>query len=117
MKAIEELFCSEVKLAIVIDSKNLFTTLSTCRLDSDRSTLGDVSSIWFEFATKNVSSMIFVPGKIKLAYPGTELDSSLTQALQLFLECTCLPIDFTDAVTVFESIYRLIKVYRKGEEY
>ena len=97
-KALEELLGTEVKLWIVVDSKDLFSTLSTCRLATDRSIRGDVSSIRFEFATKNVSSMIWVPGKINLADPGTKPDSQLTQTLQVLLESGCLPINFSDAI-------------------
>ena len=58
VKAVEELLGTEVNLCLVLDSKDLFSTLWTCRMDSDRSTCGDISSIRFELATKNVSSMI-----------------------------------------------------------
>ena len=51
-KAAEELIGTEVKLSIVVDSKDFFSTLSTCRMASDRSIRGNVSAIRFEFATK-----------------------------------------------------------------
>ena len=37
VKASEELLCTDVKLAIVVDSKDLFAFFSTCRLASDGS--------------------------------------------------------------------------------
>ena len=83
---------------MVLDSKDLFPTLSICRLVRDRSVRGNVSSIRFGFATKNMSSMIWVPGKINLADPGTKPDSQLTQALHLLLESGFLPIDFNDSI-------------------
>ena len=52
VKTIEELLGTEVNLRVVADSKDLFSTLSTCRLATDRSIRGDISSIRFEFATK-----------------------------------------------------------------
>ena len=54
-KAVEELIGTEVKLSVVVDSKDLFSTLSTCRMVSDRFIRGDPSSIRFEFSTKNAS--------------------------------------------------------------
>ena len=103
-KAVEELIGTEVKLSIVVDSKDLFSTLSTCRMASDRSIRGDVSSIRFEFATKNVYSMIWVPGKIYLADPGTKPDIHLTQTLNLLFESGTSPIDFTEAVTKYSDL-------------
>ena len=52
VKALEELLSTEVSLCMFVDSKDLFSTLSTCRTASDRSTRRDVGSIRFEFATK-----------------------------------------------------------------
>ena len=104
VKAIEELLCTEVKLAIDVDFKVLFTTLNTCRLASDRSIRGDLSSIRFEFAIENVSSMTWVPGKVNFADPGTKPDNPLIQALQLLLESSCLPFDFTDAITLSSNL-------------
>ena len=42
--------------------------------------------------------MIWVPGKINLAGPGTETDSHLTQNLQVLLESGRLHVNFTDAI-------------------
>ena len=47
VKAIEELFSTEVSLYIVVDSKDMFSALSTCRMASDCSVCGDASSIRF----------------------------------------------------------------------
>ena len=63
MKGIQELIINEVKLEMVVASKDLFPTFSTCQLASDISIFGDVSSVEFEFATKNVSSIIWLRGK------------------------------------------------------
>ena len=52
VKALNELLNMNIELWIAVDSKDLFTTLSTCRLASYRSIRGHVSSIRFEFATK-----------------------------------------------------------------
>ncbi len=58
VRAFNELSNLEIDPCIALDSKDLFTTLSTCRLASDRSIRGDVSSIRFEFAAKGVSPRI-----------------------------------------------------------
>ena len=79
VKALQEVLSTEVRLSIGVDSEDLFSTLSTCLLASGRSIRADVSSTRFEFATKNVSSMIRVPGKINLADLGTNPYSHLTQ--------------------------------------
>ena len=63
VKAVEELLGTEVGLSMVAYFKDLFSTLSTRRLASDRSIRSDISSIRFEYATKNVSSVTWVSGK------------------------------------------------------
>ena len=85
VKDFEELLSTEVNLCTVVDSEDLFSTLSSCRVASDRFIRFDFSAIRFEFATKNLSSMIWVPGKINLADPGTKPDSLLTQTLNYCL--------------------------------
>lgn len=57
-KAYSELINVEVKLIVCVDSKDLFTSLSTQRLSLDRSIRGDVSSIRFEFETGTVDQII-----------------------------------------------------------
>ncbi len=52
VRAFEDLFGFKIQLSIAIDSKEVFTTLSTCQLASDRSIRGDVGTIRFEFAKK-----------------------------------------------------------------
>lgn len=98
-KTFEVLLGTEVQLFIVVDSKDLFTTLSTCRNASDRSIRADVSVIRFEFETQCVSRMIWVPGKTNLADPGTKPNSPLDQALQLMLFTGEIPISFEDAIS------------------
>ena len=98
MKGVEELLGTKFKLLVAVDSTDLFKTLSTCRLASNRSIRGDLSSIRFKFATKKVFYMKWVPRKTNLAEPGTKPDSLLTQTPQELLETACLPISFADAV-------------------
>ena len=97
VKSLEEVLATEVKLFTVVDYKGLFSTLPTCRSDRDRYICEDLISIRFEFATKNVPSMIQVPGKINSAYLGTNTDSQLTQTLQVSILSGYLPLDFAKA--------------------
>jgi len=88
----------EIDLWIVVDSKDLFDTLSTCRNAIDRSIRGDVSVIRYEFETKNVSRIIWVPGKTNLADACTKEYSPLVEAVQLMLFTCKIPVDFTQAL-------------------
>ena len=115
VQALEELLGTKVKPCIVVDFKDLFTTLSTCRLATDRSIRGEVSSKRFEFATKNVPSMIWVPGKANLADPGTKPDSNLTQTLRILFESGCLPINFTDAIIQSSNLSTGYSCYKKRD--
>ena len=85
-KAKEELKSTEVKIPVVVDSKDLFSTLVNLPIGY-RSIYSRIpNSVRFELTTKNVSSMIWTPEKLNLAYPGTKPDSHLTQNLQVLLE-------------------------------
>ena len=115
VKALEALLGTELKLWITVDSKDLFSTLLTCRLATDRSIRGHVSSIIFEFATKNVSSMICDHRKINLADPGTKPDNPLTPTLQLLLEAGCLALNFIDATIQPSNLSTGLLCYHKRE--
>ena len=101
-KAYEELIGVQTELWIILDSKDLYETLTTCRNATDRSVRGDVSLIRYEFETQNVSRMIWIPGSTNLADPGTKPNSSLSQALQLMLFTGEIPFSF-DSIQVQES--------------
>ena len=59
----------EIDFIVVLDSKDLFDTLSTCRNTTGRSVRADISVIPIEFETCVVSRMIWTPGKTNLADP------------------------------------------------
>ena len=113
-KVLEELIGTDVKLSVVVDSKDLSSILSTCCTASDRSTRDDISSIRFEIAIKDVSSIIWVPGKINLADPGTKPDSHLTQTLNLLFETSTLPIDFKEVVIKSSGLSTGQTIYNKS---
>ena len=92
--AYSEIFNMKVDLKIFVDSKDLFTSLSTQRLSIDRSIRGDVGSIRFEFQTGAVQSVSWIPGKINMADVLTKKDSALTDMLTLCLYTGKIPIDF-----------------------
>eukprot|EP00171_Calliarthron_tuberculosum_P001315 IDg1315t1 len=95
--AYQKLLGLKVDLIVVVDSKDLFTTLSTCRNATDRSIRGDVSVIRYEFETKNLTRLVWIPGNINIADPGTKTNSPLTGALQLLLAAGEISIDLSSA--------------------
>lgn len=91
------LFGIKVELIIILDSKDLFTSLSTQKNSIDKSVRADVSVIRFEFECGNVSTFKWIPGKNNLADPGTKPDSPLTESLCITLAEGRLSVDFNDA--------------------
>lgn len=81
-----ESFNSKTALELLLDSKDLFASLSTQRLSVDRSIRGDVASIRFDFQTGSVQNISWIPGKINLADVLTKKNSALCDMLQLLLE-------------------------------
>eukprot|EP00171_Calliarthron_tuberculosum_P001292 IDg1292t1 len=96
VKSYERLLNVKVDNLIVVDTKDLYSSLSTCRNSIDKSIRADVSVIRYEFETKNISRMVWIPGKCNLADAGTKPNSPLTNALQLMMFSGELPIDFSD---------------------
>lgn len=93
-KAFSSLLGIAVGLIIALDTKNLYTSLSTRRNSIDRSIRADVNVIRYEFETRNVNRITWIPGNFNLADPGTKTDSPPTQTLQLMLCSSRLPIAF-----------------------
>lgn len=89
-----EIFQMEISLRLFVDSKDLFTSLSSQRLSIDRSIRGDVGSIRFEFQTGSVENISWITGKINLADVLTKQDSALTDTLCLCLATCRIPIDY-----------------------
>ena len=95
-QAMSTLLNYTVDLTIVLDSKDLYDTISTCRLATDRSIRGDVALIRYEFETRKVSRMIWVPGKVNLSDPLRKRDSPIISSLQLPLFTGELPFNFKE---------------------
>ena len=94
-------------LIVVLDSKDLYTSLSTQRKSIDRSVRADVNYIRYQFEISNANRICWIPGRLNLADPGTKPDSPLIhcikglsgfdkacQALQLLLFSGILPFGF-----------------------
>lgn len=62
-----ELLGMAVKLQVCVDSKDLYSTLSTQRNSVDRSIRGDVGAVRFDFMTGLVDKITWIPGKANLA--------------------------------------------------
>lgn len=96
--AYSELLDMDIRVRLCVDSKDLFTSLSTQRNSIDRSIRGDVGCIRYEFQTGAVEKISWIPGTTNLADPLTKKNSSLTDVLQLTLFSGRICTDF-DAVS------------------
>lgn len=85
--ALSTVFAIKVRLIVAVDSKDLYTTLSTLRNATDRFIRADVNMVRFDFETGNIDEVVWIPGSVNPADPGTKLNSPLTTSLQLAL-CT-----------------------------
>ena len=94
--AYSEILNIDVRVHLCVDSKNLFTSLSTQRNSVDRSIRGDVACIRFEFQVGNLDQITWIPGKTNLADALTKRDSPLTDALQLTLFSGLLNISYEE---------------------
>lgn len=86
----------KAELIVVLDSKDLYTSLSTQRQSIDRSVCADVNYIRYQFEIGNADRICWIPGRLNLADPGTKPDSPLIHALQLLMFSGQLPFGFPD---------------------
>lgn len=100
--AYSELLDMDIRVRLCVDSKDLFTSLSTQRNSIDRAIRADVGCIRYEFQTGAVEKISWIPGNTNLADPLTKKDSSLTDTLRLTLFSGRLCMDF-DAVSETKS--------------
>lgn len=91
-----ELLNLNVPVHVCVDSKDLFTSLSTQRNSIDRSIRSDVACIRHEFQVGNVDEISWIPGKLNLADVLTKPDSPLTDMLQLTLFTGRLQVDYSE---------------------
>ena len=97
VRAISEILDVKLSLSIAVGSKDIFSTLCTCRLATERSIRGDVGSIRFDFMKNTIDRMIWMPGSINIANLGTV--SSLTNTVQTLFFTGLIPVDFQQDIT------------------
>lgn len=78
-------------LVVVVESEDLFKSLTTRRQSIDRSIRGDNGVVRFEFETTNVSKIISFPEKLNLPDVETSLNSLLLFAIAQMLSTGKIP--------------------------
>ena len=93
-QAYNKLLGIDVGFTIVVDTKDLYDTISTKRLPTDKTIKGDVSSLRYDFEVSVINRIIWLPGKFNIADPLTKRNSPIEKSLQLTmftgLLSTCL---------------------------
>lgn len=74
-----------IYLVVVVDSKNLFTALTTKRQFVGQSIRGDIGATRYEFEGRTVAKVIWVPGKLNPADIRTKFDNPITSAVSQLL--------------------------------
>lgn len=83
----------EVKLAEIVDSKNLYTFLSSRQNSIDRSTRANFHVIQLEYEVGNIDELFWLPGSTNLTDSLTKTDSTPCQALQLLMHTRRISLD------------------------
>lgn len=91
------LYDNDINLVIALVSEDLYTSLTTQQQSIDLSIRGDVSVIRYEFETRRVHEVVWIPGKLNLADCGTKIDSQLTSAVNQLLQTGRPPFDLDNA--------------------
>lgn len=122
-----DLFRATVNLVVTVDSKDLFSTLTSQRQSIHRSIRASIRVIRYEFETKYVHEVRWVPGKHNLADAGAKFDSSLNHSLLYMLSTGLLPFFFPTAEFCVSdcafgkyfrsSLFALKKVVENRKEY
>lgn len=84
-----------VVLIVVMNSKDLFDTVLTKRLPTDKAIKGDVALLMYDFERSAIDKIIWIPGKFNLADTMTKRDSAIVKRLQLTLTSSKRFTDFT----------------------
>lgn len=90
----ERVISVKINLVIAVDSKDLYTTLTTQRQSIDKSIRGDVGVIRYKFENQAVSQFIWNPGSLNPADIGTKFDSQLNMAVVQILQSLMIPFNF-----------------------
>lgn len=92
--ALQLILATKIDLWIAVDRKELYTSFSTQMNSIDKSIRADVNIIRFDFETKAINRMFWIPGRCNLSDPGTRQDSPLRDTLNLTLQTGHIPIEF-----------------------
>lgn len=90
----KEILGIDIATQICVDSKDLFTSLSTQRNSIDRLMRSDIACIRFELQVASIDKITWLPGKLNIADALTKQDSPLTEALRITLYTGKLQLDF-----------------------
>lgn len=105
VEALNVLLQMHLSLRVVVDSKDLFESLTTCHVPTDKSIRYDVADIRYNFETKRISEMVWVPGASNLADVLTKKDSRVTDALQILLVDGKIPFHFPEAQSRASALF------------
>ena len=90
-----KIFGVNVGLHVILDTMDLYDTISTKRLPTDKAIKGDVASLRYDFEIRAIDKMIWIPGKFNLSDPLTKRDSPLEKSLQLTLHTGLISVDLS----------------------
>lgn len=94
-QSLPPLLSVSINLIDALDSRDVFTILSTQRNSIDKSIRADVNCIHYDFEVKNVNEIIWIPGKATLTDPGTKTDSPLAHTRSQPLSHCLILIDLS----------------------
>lgn len=83
-----------MNLIISVDSKDLYSALSTQRLSTDKAMRGEIGIIRYEFEIGAISEHIWIPGKLNTVETRTKFDSTLVPAVHDLLQTGRFLFDF-----------------------
>ena len=93
--AYNKLLGTNVGLMIVAASKDLYDTVLTKRLTTDKTIKGVVATLRYEFEVGSIKKMVWIPGKFNLADPIKKHDSPPEKSLQLTLSSGKMSTDLS----------------------
>lgn len=95
--AYKTFFGTHIDLIVATDSKDFFSTMSTCHNSVDRCICGDASVIRHENDTNKVNCVILIHGKHNLTNTLAKTNSILAKTLQLTSFSGELPVSIDNA--------------------
>lgn len=81
-----------VHLYAIVDSKELFSSLSTCRTTEDKSIGADVKLLRYNFETHLLDKVVWIARSANPANPLTRTESPLMTTLQIMIYDGTIPI-------------------------